>query len=71
MTKQILSGKSKGKKKLEQAFEGNSLLLLDITLPEQLTERMIMKEQKNRLIWFSTEATSDTVGCIASPCEKG
>ena len=38
MTKQILSGKGKGKKKLEQNFEGNTLLFLDAALPEQFTE---------------------------------
>ena len=38
MTKQILSGKGKGKKKLEQNFEGNTLLFPDAALPEQLTE---------------------------------
>jgi DNA-binding sugar fermentation-stimulating protein len=45
MAKQVLSGKGKGKKKLEQAFEGNAFVFIDIALPEQLTERMIMKEQ--------------------------
>jgi hypothetical protein len=38
MTKQILCGKGKGKKKLEQNLEGNALLFADTALPGQFTE---------------------------------